>query len=299
MGNYIIKRGYYKPPANASVQTRVHKKYSWGDATYTETFTQRYTGRSVINCSSGEEGGGYVYRVQNTISNKTLVVNFKGNIIRIAFPNVISNGIDRETDPCEIPQTYSCFPAGNMVLLYKQIPAWTPIENVKTGDYAICADGVFRPIVDVETPLLGNRKMLNMDDNTLTWSEEHSFWTRDSNNNEWAWAHNKPEWLKEANEGVFGGLKDNDSIRTGNGYEFATTNGFEHKTYHIETKYKYNTQLYYPRVNTSLIIIGKYGTNGKITGYVVSGGIDEHVFNYKKFRWNKDITNNMKVKDVI
>lgn len=279
----------------------ISKKYSWGDAAFSGTISNTIT--STRSLGAGSSGSGQNRQTftnmeslkENNVFINKLLINYKGNVIEITTNKYFTIGYDVRSYETGVTYYASCFPKNTLVLAYKNnVLTWIKIQDIKVGTKVLSSNGKVESIIKLDTPMLGQRQMMQMDDNTLTWSEEHSFWTRDSNNNEWAWAHNKQEWLKEANEGVFGGLLDNDSIRTGIGYEFATTNGFEHKEYHVNKNYKCDVKLYYPQTKFGFIIVGNKNQQGKVVGYVVSGGINEHTNDYGNFKWDCNIVRGVK-----
>lgn len=281
-------------PASGSMNIKGHKTYAWGNATYTSVFSLTISGiHEASSC-----GASNYYYATNSLTKQQTIINFNGNIIKIQYPDAITKSRETNVIPCAAAQNYSCFPSGNFILAYDikaNVPVWKPIQYARKGDCIMGADGKPTILEDVQILMLGDRDMMEMDDGTLVWSAEHSFWTQDENGKEWLWSYDKQQWLKEVKMGVFGGLLDNNSIRTGNGYKFATTNGFKHKNIHTVTqKYTSHTKLYYPRTNDVLIVIGNKNKKGDIVGYVVSGGVDEHNYDYKSFRWDYTKVSNLR-----
>lgn len=285
-GLFGAHRGIYAIPNSGSMNLIGHRRYAWGGVTSSATFTKSIHTIGKADC-------GMSYSEKDSIINQQIVINFKGNIIKVKYPNKITNSRLNTGDGCATSSSfvqYSCFPAGNFILAYdnkSKTLIWKPIEQAKKGDWIMGADGKPATLEDVEIRTLGNRDMLEMGDNTLIWSAEHSLWTQDKDGKEWLWSYDKNQWIKEAKMGIFDGLIDNDSIRTGTGYKFATTRGFKHKNIDIVThKYKPQTKLFYPRTNNVLIIVGSKNYYGNIIGYVVSGAVNEHKYNYKSFKWD-------------
>jgi hypothetical protein len=169
----------------------------------------------------------------------------------------------------------TCFPAGSMVLMADG--SWKLIELVVVGDMV---QGVHGPEVvkAMDTPLLGSRKMMAFDDGSCIWSEEHLFWTN-KDNVEWWWTANPPLWRREVVTGIIAGLKDNFSVRTGDGFEFAHLSGWAKRNVIKVGGYNPRTKLYLPITNGSPIIVN---------GYLVAGGANEFGFDYSTINWNKD-----------
>ena len=157
--------------------------------------------------------------------------------------------------------------------------SYKKIETIKKGDIL---QGIHGPVpleyLDIVT--LGNRCVMTFDDQSIFWSEEHSFWAR-KDGKEWWWTANIETWRKEVEMGAIAGLKDNNSISTGDGFEFACLDGWKEKNVVIsgERFWFPETQLYMPRAFGSPIIIN---------GYVVTSGTDEFKFDYTKIDWNRD-----------
>ena len=171
-----------------------------------------------------------------------------------------------------------CFPAGSKVLMFNL--TWKHIELIVVGDMLMGADGRATIVRHLHTPILGNRKMLSMNDE-IRWSEEHSFWVN-IDNKEWFWSYNKDIWKNEVeNFKMFPGLKDNNSLLnddSSNGIMFAHTSGWKHGI-PKEVEADSNTQLYLPFTDGAPIIVD---------GYVVEAGTDESKFYYANFKWDNE-----------
>jgi hypothetical protein len=170
----------------------------------------------------------------------------------------------------------TCFPAGSQVLMADGTTK--NIEDVQVGEMLATINGESVACVKKDVTILGFRDMVEFDDESLMWSEEHAFWTKDADGNQWWWSFSPDQWRFEVEEGVIGGLEDNYTIRTGEGFEFATVNGWERKTPRVtKQKYGFETPLYLPVTNGAPIIVN---------GYVVGAGVNEAGYDYKSLNWN-------------
>lgn len=167
----------------------------------------------------------------------------------------------------------SCFPAGTMVLMGDG--TWRRIETIVAGEEVWTVAGPM-PVVDVEIPILGDRKMLRFTDGSLYWSEEHPIWSRNPDGSEWLWTYSPKIWKREVDMGLLVGLKDNDSIRTGTEVEFAHINGFVKRDVEEVLGYSPMTQLYFVITGGAMIVAN---------GYHVAGGTNEFGFDYTTIKW--------------
>lgn len=168
----------------------------------------------------------------------------------------------------------TCFPAGALVLMADGSERL--IETIRPGEWLMGADGVPVQIHQVDRPVLGPRRMLAMADSSLLWSEEHGMWTRDAKGDEWWWSANPDAWRAEVEDGAIGGLRDNASMRTGAGHEFAHLSGWRGQEV-VEAKgFGPETLLFLPMTHGVPIIVN---------GYVVGAGVNEHAYDYGSFRW--------------
>lgn len=156
--------------------------------------------------------------------------------------------------------------------------AWKNVEEITLGELLMGADGVPAEVVDPYVTKLGQRKMLSFGDDSIFWSEEHAFWTKDSEGEEWWWSAEPDTWREEVRLGVLGGLKDNSTLRFGRGYEVAHMDGWKKMSVRFHPEFSPETPLYHPRTNSVPIIIN---------GYVVSGGVDEFNYDYTQFTWKE------------
>jgi hypothetical protein len=154
--------------------------------------------------------------------------------------------------------------------------SWRNIEDVNVGDLVMGVNGLV-PVVDLDMPLLGERRMMTFDDGSLTWSEEHMLWARREGVREWWWCANPDQWRFEVSVGHLAGLKDNHSMYSGDGFEYAHIDGWKPQTAKVDPSYGPDTQLYLPVTSGSPIIVN---------GYVVGARVNEFGFDYKSIAWN-------------
>ena len=121
------------------------------------------------------------------------------------------------------------------------------IEHLMRGDVLMGADGNPVVVQDVDRPVLGDRRMMAMEDGSLFWSEEHAFWTKDHSGKQWWWAANPERWRWEASIGHMGGLRDNATLRGGEGIAFAHLDGWKGLEVHEADGFGPETQLYLPQ----------------------------------------------------
>ena len=172
----------------------------------------------------------------------------------------------------------SCFPAGSRVLMADGTER--AIETIAVGEWLMGADGHPVQVREVDRPRLGERRMMAFADGSQLWSEEHGFWTRDAAGAEWWWSANPNQWRYEASIGHIGGLRDNASMRAGDGFEFAHLRGWVQQEVIEAEGYGPATQLYLPRTDGVPIIVN---------GYVVGAGVNQAGFEYADFRWAPDV----------
>ena len=175
------------------------------------------------------------------------------------------------------PGNCTCFPAGVLILMANGIER--PIESLRAGDWLMGADGQPVQIHQIDNPRLGGRRMMAMADSSLLWSEEHGLWTRDATNAEWWWSANPNQWRFEVTQGAIGGLFDNNSMRTGEGFVVAHLTGWKELDVVEIDGFGPETPLYLPVTNGVPIIAN---------GYVVGAGVNEYGYPYKEFKWNPD-----------
>jgi hypothetical protein len=175
------------------------------------------------------------------------------------------------------PTPITCFPAGSMVMMGDG--SQKAIELLATGDMLMGPAGP-TAVISMETPVLGSRKLLQFADGH-TWSEEHAHWTRDSASNQWWWSANADMWRHEVAAGAIGGLIDNSSIRTGDGYSYAHIDGWKAQQYRVVDASP-SLQLYTPITDGTPIIVD---------GYLVGAGVNEYGYDYTKLDWNAVMSN--------
>lgn len=189
-----------------------------------------------------------------------------------ATDTVSSDAVDSWYEACGCGGC--CFPADSSVLMADG--RRKAIQDVRVGDSVWGATGV-NTVYEIVTPILGPRKMLQMADGSLRWSEEHALWTmRDGE--QWWGAQNKLEWEREVSIGILGGLNHSESIRqlSRESETYAHEDGW--KTLDVvEVPADPRTRLYYLRTDRCHTVI--------IDGFVVSGGVNDADFDYKAMNW--------------
>jgi hypothetical protein len=155
--------------------------------------------------------------------------------------------------------------------------SWKAIEAVKVGELMWSTDD---PVACVEEYVtrLGDRKMITFDDQSLFWSEEHAFWTRDMMGDQWWWSYNADMWRWEVETGVIGGLLDNYSIRNGEiALEYAHIDGWKLQKSQVAVgDFHEYTPLYLPMTDGAPIVVN---------GYLVAAGVNEKNFDYTTIKW--------------
>jgi hypothetical protein len=176
--------------------------------------------------------------------------------------------------PVSPPST--CFPAGSKVLMADG--STKNIEDLVAGDMLMTVGGKSTKCVRLEATILGNRKMIEFEDSSFRWSEEHPLWARDiSTKKQWWWAWNPDAWRAEIALGIGVGLKDNFSVYTGQDVEYAHIDGWTSmKTRVTPETFDYFTPLYMPFTK---------GLPAIINGYVVTACTNEWVVDYTKMDW--------------
>ena len=167
-------------------------------------------------------------------------------------------------------------PAESKVLVASD--AWKNVEEITLGELVMGADGAPAEGVDPYVTKLGQRKMLSFGDDSIFWSEEHAFWTKDSGDKEWWWSAEPDTWRAEVEEGVIGGLKDNFTLRSGRGYKVAHLEGWKSMSVRFHPEFTSETPLFLPRTNGVPIIVN---------GYVVGASVNEFNYDYTQFTWKE------------
>lgn len=165
-----------------------------------------------------------------------------------------------------------CFVEGSLVLMADR--TWKHVQAIRAGDYVMGPRGAAL-VQRLHVVELGNRKLLSFaEDPRHMWSEEHPYWVR-KNGKQWWWAANKDMLQDQFRSGLLRGLKDPNSLFDG-AAEFATLNGFVHRTPITMIAADPKQKLYVPVVENSPIIVN---------GYVVGGFLSEYEFDYSTFDW--------------
>ena len=199
----------------------------------------------------------------NCGSAASLAVTASGNTLQL---NLVSAN-------CNCNCACSCFPAGSLVLMADGTER--PIEDVHAGDWVMSPNGPVE-ILGVDRPVLGNRALMQFDDGSLRWSEEHLLWGR-RNEKEWWWGANPARWRFEADIGHVGGLFESASIMEGwEDTEFAHVDGWKMRDVQPVANPDPYLQLYLPYTSGAPIIVN---------GYVVGARVNEWDFDYQALRW--------------
>lgn len=170
----------------------------------------------------------------------------------------------------------SCFVAGSLVLM--EDGTLKPIEQVKIGDKVWGLSGI-NTVVQLKRPILANRKLLEMADGSLRWSDEHPFWTSSPSGQQWWGSHDKLEWEREVSLGIFDGLKNSSPMMQLNrtGEKYAHIDGW--KTMDVrEVAADPYTQLYDVHTDGCHTAI--------VNGFLVGTGISDVDVNYASLRWH-------------
>jgi len=183
----------------------------------------------------------------------------------------------------------SCFTQGSMVLMADG--TWREISTISSGDWVMGAFGEAVQIERLHRTWLGNRKLLCFEDESLFWSDEHTFWTRKggAGGKQWFWTGCWESWCEEVafDQSEWPGLYDNGSIFTDppQTLEFATIHGhdgFERKR--VKTAKRENKgdlPLFLPLTVGGVPII--------VNGYVVGSGANERTCDYTKIDWTESV----------
>ena len=178
---------------------------------------------------------------------------------------------------------YTCFPAGSLVLMADF--TWKKIEDVEVGDLVMSPTGVAL-IRQIDRPVLGNRRMFRMNDHSLYWSAEHSFWVKRMHR-EWLWTLDPDALAREAAAGDIGGVKDFTTLFIGTDgkpelfAKWDSENGGCWEANHPVLAREYDDRpdlpLYLPLTENGELII--------VNGFVVGAAINEEKFEYSKLEW--------------
>jgi hypothetical protein len=257
--------GYWADPTWTSLATRYNYPQIWWTFARWEGDSESAWG------SAGSKGADGYARV---LLLSTTLLGTDGPALSNATASPKPPYIVRTEIPAQYyPPDNTCFPAGSQVLMGDG--TWSNIETIKVGDMVMGVNGP-TPVVDYHMPILGGRRMLNFVGTDMFWSEEHAMWTK-RDDTQWWWSANPEKWKAEAEEGVIGGLFDNDSIRSGvENTKWANLIGWTSQEI-VQVSAAQDTQLYLPLTSGSPIIVN---------GYVVGAGVNQYGFDYTTLDWD-------------
>ncbi|OJB45839.1 hypothetical protein BGV57_02920 [Burkholderia ubonensis] len=175
---------------------------------------------------------------------------------------------------CNCNCACTCFPVGTRIMMADG--SWKAVEHVQIGDMLMTPLGP-EAVLDIETPQLGDRKMIGFEDGSLFWTDDHAFWTRRDGAQAFG-VYDKQSWLRGVELGVVKGLPNNDDIRLLDDRwdEFAHVSGWKRNRVVAHTL-SADTKVYLPIVGGCHMIIAE--------GYVVSAGANGFDFDYNTFEW--------------
>lgn len=186
----------------------------------------------------------------------------------------------------------TCFPAGSLVLMADF--TWKKIEDVVVGDLVMSPTGV-AVIRQIDRPVLGERRMFRMNDHSLYWSAEHSFWVKRMHR-EWLWTLDPEALAREAAAGDIGGVKDFTTLFVGEDgkpelfAKWEAYNGGCWEINHPVRAHEFDDRpelpLYLPLTENGELII--------VNGYVVGAAINEDAFDYSSLEWENSALYNTK-----
>jgi hypothetical protein len=178
---------------------------------------------------------------------------------------------------CNCNCACTCFPAGTRILMADR--SWKNVEDIVVGDVLMTPLGP-EVVLDVETPILGDRRMIGFDDLSLLWTDDHGFWTRRDGKQAFG-VYDKQSWLRGVEMGVVKGLPNNDDVRLLDDRhdEFAHMDGWVQRNTVVASSRQFppETKVYLPIVGGCHMIIAE--------GYVVSAGANGFDFDYDTFNW--------------
>jgi hypothetical protein len=176
---------------------------------------------------------------------------------------------------CNCNCACTCFPAGTRILMGDR-KTWRTVESLRVGEIVMTPTGP-EPILDIETPMLGNRSMCMFADGSLKWTDDHAFWTRRHGVQGFA-VVDKDSFMNGVHAGVVRGLNDHDDLLVMDDRfdEFAHLDGWKKKRV-FRYPQPADTKVYLPIVGGSHMIIAE--------GFVVSAGMDQSDFDYDSFDW--------------
>lgn len=173
-----------------------------------------------------------------------------------------------------------CFPAGSMVLMADG--SWKPIEMIDIGEEMYSPNGGKTKCRYRHITKLGDRKMYRMEDNSISWSCEHTFWVK-RGREEFLWTMDKERLKYEEQIGLIKGFKNWDKLFEGVERQeeyFAHLSGF-----------KLNKPIEIPeyRGYEDLPLFLPFSENGElivVNGYIVGASENEYGCDYSQFKWN-------------
>lgn len=178
------------------------------------------------------------------------------------------------------PPPSTCFPAGSLVRMADG--SSKPIEEVAVGDLVYSPKLGADIVSDAHPTTLGSRKLFRMDDDSIRWSEEHSFWIERAGEQR-LWSMNVELLIEEARRGDIIGLSDWDWPFEGvpnTPENFARDDGsFVPKTPVRVRGADPSETLYFVETRGGGLI--------SVNGYIVGAGLDESAFDYKAFKHGK------------
>lgn len=182
---------------------------------------------------------------------------------------------------CNCDCACCCFPRGSLVLMADG--SRKDVAEIQAGDWVQGPTRTWEVDHLYVTKLGCGRGMYGFDDGSLSWSAEHTFWTRAKDGSQWLWSADPEAWRREVELGLLGGLRDNSTIRSGEGHEFAhVEGGWRDVVPTLLPDTDPDTALYLP--------IPKAGASDRlcfINGYLVSASVDQGEFDYEKFEWSE------------
>lgn len=206
------------------------------------------------------------------LKSRDSVANFK--IRGVALFDGMANAFDAYTAPDPGPGT--CFPAGSLVRMADG--SRKAIQAVRVGDVVWTPTGT-DVVSDSHATTLGDRKLFRMEDHSILWSEEHSFWV-DRDGDQRLWSMNVDLLIDEARSNHIIGLKDWDWPFEGapeRAEKFARDDGSFVPHTPVRVRGASKTELLY-------FVETKGGGLISVNGYVVGAGLDDDEFDYKSLK---------------
>jgi hypothetical protein len=175
---------------------------------------------------------------------------------------------------CNCNCACTCFPAGTRILLADR--SWKNVEDIVVGDVLWTPTGPY-PVLEIETPLLGDRALVSFEDGSLTWTDDHAFWSRSGDRQGFS-VFDKDSFMNGVEAGLVTGLIDhNDMMQLDDFTEVAHLHGWKQQPINVDREVDPDTRVYLPIVGGCHMIIAE--------GYVVSAGMNGFDFDYDSFNW--------------